>query len=338
VSDEFSNTGVLTLFHDAFSIERQRSIMVVGVERGGTSMVAGVLRSLGVCMGTRTGRNHENPAFQFDNPDILQKQIELMNAEYDVWGFKYPRASLMIDFYNEHLRNPYYILVTRNIASVVDSWCSRGQNDPVETALHAIEYYSVALHAIKSSLRPSLMVNYELACKYPVAFIEAAAKFVGVELTEDRKQKSLQMITGDGGGYLNIPEHNFHISNVDSISEDVELVFVEKEYVSFVGKVGEVDKEVFGLACSREHKVAFPKELYLDIKADPNQKYSEVRLYIDFGEGFFSRHSYQLELCGGLNHYRLVMNGNVFTVCVACQNKAMKEGLQISIYDKGSNM
>ena len=70
----------------------RRTLVVLGVERGGTSMVAGVLRALGVPMGDRAGLNHEDPAFLKDDPDKLRRAIRTRNKQHDMWGFKVPKA------------------------------------------------------------------------------------------------------------------------------------------------------------------------------------------------------------------------------------------------------
>lgn len=328
--------GILNLCfpHKDCLIEYQKSIVVVGVERGGTSMVAGVLRSQGIFFGERTGRNHEDPAFQHEDYDKLKETIRLLNAKYDVWGFKYPRASLTLDFYHENLRNPYYILVHRNIASVVDSWCSRGDNNPVETALHAIEYYSKALSSIKATRRPAIMVNYEEACKNPEDFIEVLAKFIDIPLTQENKKKSLRMITGEGGGYLNIPEHNFYMERIESMPGNIIPLCLDNEKTSFIGKVEEVDTTVFGAACFSKGKKVLPKELYIEINVASNHDFQNLRLYTDFGQGFFSRHSYQVQVCYGLNQFRLLTDGDIFAVCLATNDEQVQTGIEISVYYK----
>jgi len=95
-------------------IPSQRTVVVLGVERGGTSMAAGVIRGLGVDLGARAGLNHEDPLFLTEEQPRLANRIKMRNKETDVWGFKVPKASLMLDFYEKHLRNPYYVIVYRN--------------------------------------------------------------------------------------------------------------------------------------------------------------------------------------------------------------------------------
>ena len=87
----------------------KRTFVVAGVERGGTSMVAGVCRALGVNFGDKAGLNHEDPAFLKENTSQLKQAIKLRNEKCDVWGFKAPKASLYLDFFEKNLRHPFYI-------------------------------------------------------------------------------------------------------------------------------------------------------------------------------------------------------------------------------------
>lgn len=307
----------------------QKSIVVVGVERGGTSMVAGVLRALGVHMGERTGRNHEDPSFQIDDPVRLKRVIKSRNFDYDIWGFKYPRASLMMDFYDENLRNPYYILVSRNIASVVDSWCARGENDPIETALHAVRYYAESLGVIKASSSPAILVNYERACQYPANFIEDLGNFIGTPVLRECKLKALNMITGEGGGYVNVPEHNFYIARVEGKCGSIKEIEVNSEPVSFIGKVHEVDIPVYGVACYMKDKEAFPEEFYLNVQSGKAEGFHDLRFYADFGDGFFARHSYPIDVHEEGSQFKVVSEARMLGVCLAGENKGLVKSLVV---------
>jgi len=62
------------------------NIVVLGGYRGGTSMVAGVLRGLGVFMGGRMGAesggtNHEDLDFQLQKPLIVRHLIDKRNKK-----------------------------------------------------------------------------------------------------------------------------------------------------------------------------------------------------------------------------------------------------------------
>ena len=110
--------------------EAQRTIVVYGVSRGGTSLVAGVCKGLGIPMNRRNEKNdpnHEDPEFKFSDPDRLRERIRQRDASSDLWGFKWPDSLLNKDVLDRLLRNPHYIFVYRNIAAVADSVVEKGQ-------------------------------------------------------------------------------------------------------------------------------------------------------------------------------------------------------------------
>ena len=110
----------LRLFDDASVSESagsitQKTFIVFGVPRGGTTMVARVVEKLGVVMGTKLPLNYEDDEFNYDkmsdeikqDPEQmargLMRAINRRNNRFDIWGWKYPRAHLYPVSYT-HLR------------------------------------------------------------------------------------------------------------------------------------------------------------------------------------------------------------------------------------------
>lgn len=288
-----------------------KTIVVLGVERGGTSMVAGVIRALGVNMGERAGRNHENAAFLSDDQEKLRNQIKKHNEENDVWGFKVPKASLMVDFYAKNLRNPHFVLVFRNIGSVVDSWCSRGANDPIETAKHSLKYYSAALDSLNNTGFPLMYVNYERACEQKNDFINSIAGFIGIDPDEEIKEKAVSVITGEGGGYLDLPEFYFNISALEpSAGLNEELMLASIDENEFEKNLARKPGERLVFSPQEEF---LPDEFYVSLNLDGEQQFFEengLRVYLDFKEKLFPGHAFRPEIHKGKNVIRILTNGN----------------------------
>ena len=138
---EKTPTKNLAIFVNPSNALRERTFVVLGVQRGGTSMVAGALRALGVDMG-RAGLNHEDRRFLHASEATLSKVIAERNFELPVWGFKAPETTLQLDFLETALRNPHFICVTRNILAVVDSFMMRGAKNPGLAMLRVLKYYN----------------------------------------------------------------------------------------------------------------------------------------------------------------------------------------------------
>ena len=184
----------------------QRTLVVLGVQRGGTSMVAGVLRALGVDMG-RAGLNHEDPRFIRADEAKLRRVIDLRNSERDIWGFKVPETTLQLDYLEKSLRNPYYICVFRNIAAVADSFLTRGVKYPAMVVLHALKYYNRMGRLAREAKAPLLVVNYERAASNPVEFVDSVLEFIEIDVPAIMRERAAEMVTGDGGGYLDVPDN-----------------------------------------------------------------------------------------------------------------------------------
>ena len=120
---------------------REKTFVVLGVQRGGTSMVAGVLRAMGVDMG-HAGLNHEDNRFLGADKAALSKVIAERSGERTVWGFKAPETTLQLDYLETALRNPCYICVMRGIPAVVDSFMTRGVNNPGLAMHRVLKYYN----------------------------------------------------------------------------------------------------------------------------------------------------------------------------------------------------
>jgi len=292
----------------------KKTIVIIGVERGGTSMVAGVIRALGVNLGEHAGRNHEDPNFQKDDEVYLLNQIKINNSHHDIWGFKYPKASLKVDFYSKQLRNPHFILVFRNIASIVDSELLRSDIDPLKTINRSLHYYSEATNYLIKNKYPLLLVNYERACANKFEFIQKISKFTGLALDKNSVETACAVITGDGGGYIDIPEYYFHVETLKlGIESDTVYHHSSGKITQYNGKF--IPKNSSDLLIISSKKDYFPKEFFVKFKLSARgmkfvkRKYLSV--FFDFTNSFFSGHSYAPEIRNGINTLKILNNGKV---------------------------
>ena len=305
-------TSMVTVMDSNEKVEK--TIVVLGVERGGTSMVAGMIRALGVDLGERAGRNHEDPKFLTDNQDKLLSQIKEYNASKPVWGFKVPKASLILDFYDKHLRNPHYVLVFRNVEATVDSWCSRAASDPMESALHVMKYYDTALNFLKGKNRPLVFASYERACDDPEGFAKNLAEFIGVGQDEGSIKKAASIVTGEGGGYVDLPEYYFHIDALE-YNQWPKLVMSSEIAEGSERHLEAGKKKVGDRVIIHPQDDFFPNDFYLgfEIVGQSSDFLAEqgLRIYMDFTGDFFPGHAFRPPLRKGKNLMRISTHGNV---------------------------
>lgn len=188
--------------------EQQRTVCVLGAPRGGTSMVAGILRKLGLFMGADIDEaNNEDRGFLahggtreiFLDPGRAEEKLRYIassaalvsarNAEHDVWGWKDPLAAFYIRDLNPHVRNPFFIFVTRDPGAIA-------QRERIEEGVAlrrrllaymkaTSEAYTVIADFLAQRARPTLLVSYERALRASFEVGHAIAEFVGLTAPAD---------------------------------------------------------------------------------------------------------------------------------------------------------
>ena len=188
-SNRSSCSSVLT----APTPKEYRTFIIYGLIRGGTSMVAGVLRGFGLDLGSDLPDNHEDPRFvtHAGGGDIwpraernvkLRETITARNAEKAVWGWKYPEAADYVDDIIGNLRNPHLICVFRDLASVTlahERWHSvQGLRALNDLNLNVARNISLLSRADC----PKMMISYEKALRHPDNFAKEITEFCGIDI------------------------------------------------------------------------------------------------------------------------------------------------------------
>ena len=140
----------------------QKSVVVLGLARSGTSVLAGILRAIGVDMGPSV-RDKANPHGSFEDRDFAQLHKKIFDLAGDktywrpptaeailglkqqcdpwireivryksrgkqVWGWKHPRSILTLDLFLPHLENPHLIPIFRNPLDIANSSVQHTKN------------------------------------------------------------------------------------------------------------------------------------------------------------------------------------------------------------------
>lgn len=181
---------------EAVRIER-RQIVVLGMHRSGTSATAGLLNACGAYVGSDeelTGRSIENPKGYFERRDARsvcdtllhaadadwwkvldfdieripsttlneqKKAISRLVEELDVhgtWALKEPRLCFLLPLYQQFLKNPIAVFVTRHPVEVAESLRHRN-GFPRSAGLALWEAYVVAALRNSASM-PRVFLSY----------------------------------------------------------------------------------------------------------------------------------------------------------------------------------
>lgn len=205
--DESGNSGMCIINGSAAHLPR-RTILVLGQERGGTSMVAGALDLLGIYMGNTLSpavhEDHELGHFlKVDDRVRARQLIRARDSEHDTWGLKKPTLRLLTRRWQKLFREPVYVVVFRDILAIANRRrVSRG-HDLISAMYESLDQFHRLIDFARATRRPTLMVSYEKALNDPEAFVRALAEFLGIE-DEERQAKAAAFIRPSPDSYLRV--------------------------------------------------------------------------------------------------------------------------------------
>jgi hypothetical protein len=165
-----------------------KTFIVCGNFRGGTTAVAQLLSRLGIPMGEEMDPNNncEDLAFQRllfnDTLDRagLDRLVGLRNAEYPVWGFKFPGAHLHMPAMLDSFRNPHVIFVFRDPYAVGDSE-RRRTGQPLYTMMERTVENNLRMTRLLQTLScPAHPLSFEQLLVRPEAVVDSLLAFLSL--------------------------------------------------------------------------------------------------------------------------------------------------------------
>jgi len=157
------------------------TLVICGPGRGGTSLVAYILRKAGYFLGDQMGNNHEDHLVLGAIRDQVQMTglIAERNRTNKRWGFKVPFAVHHIDWLAGALRNPVFLIVFRNPVATAKSLLRRDPNygdatlrnlgSAIEHSLHNMELGGARALRTKA---PSVLVDVDTARATPDQLVQ----------------------------------------------------------------------------------------------------------------------------------------------------------------------
>jgi hypothetical protein len=184
-----------------------RTVAVFGPGRGGTSLIAGCLRALGVCMGINPHPyKHEwSPIVRQAASKIdltrTHQNIQRMNASYPCWGWKFPSDVFHIEEITALLRNPGFIIVTRDLTEIALSSVVR-QDVPFEISLNEAAIVSQYIaNRIRFWPWPILLVPFAEALREPETLVEILCSFLQTSPGESERKQAASFVQPLTRGY-----------------------------------------------------------------------------------------------------------------------------------------
>jgi hypothetical protein len=212
-----------------------RCVVVLGMHRSGTSVVAGLLHALGVDMGAAggdegwVGKHWSNPTGHFENSAFVALDYRLLGGDATglrgppdwkgvgtrayaaadelralverfarpTWGWKDPWTVLTIEAFLPYLSDPHFVFVYRPKAEVIASLRKRStEKDEAIAALY--DLYVERLDALRKKLadRPCLVIEYPALIARPALEVQRIIGFLGLRPTKEELDRALGMVLG----------------------------------------------------------------------------------------------------------------------------------------------
>ncbi|THD85380.1 hypothetical protein E7811_06705 [Aliigemmobacter aestuarii] len=163
--------------------EGPRTYIAYGAMRGGTTMVAGVMRGLGIFLGDNLDENNQESADFHDKPvPEMVEAIKRNNEAHDVWGWKFPNAADYADRLWPHLRAPHLICVFRDSVANgqgLNRWHPYGPIPAIQESILR-QQRNINLIATRAGA-PAILISYEKAERNKREFIEEFSAALGLK-------------------------------------------------------------------------------------------------------------------------------------------------------------
>ena len=266
--------------------KNDKTIIVLGSPRGGTSMIAGLLREFGIFMGDGLGKNHEDPKFLGNDINTIETTIKERNEKYNVWGWKVPHTIFYIDKIEHLLTNPSYIIVYRNIHKVAESQIRHSNADKISALKVTTNYYAKIMEFIEKSKAPILVINYESLVQNKISGIETLSNFLKIQLTAQTLDNCIRFIDPDKG-YKQVSFNNFSIDKIQDFNRQdfiqlkpFELKLTNSEIINnTIIRTNELNPHIELNNRYEEIIIVInnlsPSDLLIEIKPGFNNKYSQ---------------------------------------------------------------
>jgi hypothetical protein len=199
------STGELTIVNNSNAAAHEKTVIVFGCGRGGTSALSGCLRILGVATSEEFVHplKHEWSPVEYAHDGVdrgaTKRNIDYMNAKYPVWGWKSPKDLFSFNQYASFLRNPHILIVFRNILDICNSTEHKEGVPPIITLLDASSVYS-ALAEIAASIEfPLAMVTYESLVEKSEAVTKNLSDWLGLNADSQALLDAAGFVSSDAG-------------------------------------------------------------------------------------------------------------------------------------------
>lgn len=196
-----------------------KTIVVLGVARGGTSMVASVLERLGIFLGDQAvAPVYEDvrlaTALEASDAELVRGIVDEYDAAHPVWGFKRPGAIDYLERLHASLRSPVYLVVFRDVLGIANRNVLSMKSDAFKSMRNALGQYTQLLQFLETHTPSALLLSNEKALVRPHHFVQEVASWLDLPLSEAQLKAAAAAIVVDNPLYLDSSRLHF-LGNLD---------------------------------------------------------------------------------------------------------------------------
>ena len=217
------NEGVLAL-HKPASPLPEKTVVVLGAARGGTTMVAAVLQALGVFMGEKLGPVLEDVALSraVESRDMvrLKEIVARRNAAHALWGWKRPSAFEYSDVWQDCFRHPYIIAIFRDPFAIANRNRISMLSEIFQNMERSVQHLGMLVNVLRQQSGPVLLCSYEKALAFPETFVGAVEGFLDLSAAE-RRAEAIRQINPAPQKYLETSRITHSLGHLDTVNERI---------------------------------------------------------------------------------------------------------------------
>lgn len=203
--------------------DRKRTIIVTGVARSGTSLVASVVKAAGLHMGDRVYDVVNEDAEMLEivrsrDAKLLRALIQQRNAKHASWGFKIPNlhAYMRYDELNQ-FRNPHLIGIFRDPVAVAMRNALSEHTDQMQGVIAAAGAMQAMARFADLTDCPMLLLSYEKIVSFPPLLIDSVLDFCGITVNKTKRAALLEQVKPNNPDYLAVASRRF-LGRIDSLT------------------------------------------------------------------------------------------------------------------------
>jgi hypothetical protein len=223
--DKLINRGLFRLPHapsaDAVQTAAEhKTVVVLSPPRACSSLVAGVLRSLGVFMGDSADDvvfedNELARAMESGQTDRAEELIRAYDSRHRIWGFKRPAALAYVHELLPRLTNPHLIFVFRDVLTTALRDRIAANVDVLKTMEHLLTLQAEMIQILRSVAYPTLLVSAEKIREYRKEFVAEVCAFLQLQCAPEQVRSAEDSIEPVPVRYVNEARNNRVRGHID---------------------------------------------------------------------------------------------------------------------------